>query len=605
MLGTLPDARAISEVMKCYCPKFRTVFLTFSTLLALGLVLFVIHQLILPVLGWLIPSLVPGLYDLAVYGAYPTQEYETFDLQAPSPSIIKWDDSCDHGLVLAAPYGKSVPDGGPMIFDGKANLVWMSAGFGTVMNLKVQNYLGEPHLTFWAGNKIGGIGQGDSFILNSSYEIVHKVSAIIPPAHPDDIRVGDLHDFIITDSGTALLTVYNTTTHDLTAMRRPTEGWIVDSLFQEVDIATNQLLFEWRASDHFDPATSSKYMNPFGGYSDSNPYDFFHVNSVQKDRNGDYLISSRHLQAVMTISGKTGEVLWVLGGPLNSFNDLSGGKATSFKWQHDARWVDEEAGILSLFDNGSAGPIMTDARESQGLLIQVDLDAKTAKLVQSYTSRDGILSASQGSVQVFDSGERFEQEKHVLVGWGSSAAYSEFSISGELLCEVHIAASSLYWLERVKSYRALKTFEWVGRPRQPPATLMNGDRIYVSWNGATEVAAWQLEGRKEGADESEWQIIDIKEKEGFEDSFTVPEEIYVAYRVAALDAGGVLLRHSDVVPYAETKTSRVLLWLIGVGAGVGAVVGVFLFMSRVPPGKRSCAVWDRHRYRKLPGIEMN
>lgn len=591
--------------MKCYCPSLRTVFLAISTVLGLSLVLLVIHQVILPILGWLIPSLVPGLYDLAVYGPYPTHEFVTSDLHPPSPSIIKWDDSCDYGHVLVAPFGNSVPDAGPMILDSKGNLVWMSTAFGTVMNFKIQNYLNEPHLTFWAGNKVGGIGQGYYLVLNSSYDVVHKVLAKSPPAHPDDIRSGDIHEFMLTDSGTALLTVYNTTTHDLSAMGRPTEGWMADSLFQEVDVATNELLFEWRASDHLDPATSSKYINPFGGYKESNPYDFFHINSVQKDKNGDYLVSSRHLHAVMTVSGKTGEIVWVLGGQFNVFDDLSGGKATSFSWQHTARWVDEEKGILSLFDNGSAGPIMTDVYESKGLLIQVDLEKKTARLVQDYRSRDGILSASQGSVQVLDSDDMFEQEKHVFVGWGSSGAYSEHSMSGDLLCETHISASMTYWWERVKSYRATKTFKWIGRPQQPPAAVMSSDKIYVSWNGATEVAAWQLEGRKEGVVDSEWQTIDIKEKEGFEDSFTLPDETFAAYRVAALDNSGDLLRHSDVVDYADTKTTSVLLWLIGIAAAIGAIAGVWLFARRVPRAQRwSWTVWDRHRYRKVPGIEM-
>lgn len=594
--------------MKCACPSFRIVFLTLSILLGLSLVLLTLHQIVLPIVGWLIPSLVPSLYDLAVYGPYPTNEYVTFDLEAPSPSIVKWDDACDNGHVLVSPFGSSVPHAGPMILDNKGNLVWMTTGLGTVMNLKVQNYLNEPHLTFWSGKKVGGIGEGHYLILNSSYDTVKTISAISPPAHPDDPRVGDLHDFVLTDAGTALMTVYNTTTYDMSAMNRPTKGWIVDSLFQEIDISTNELLFEWRASDHFDPATSSKYLNPFGGYSESNPYDFFHINSVQKDRDGNYLISSRHLQGVMTVSGKTGEVLWVLGGAFNVFDDLTDGKATSFKWQHDARWIDEEEGILTLFDNGSAGPIMSDAHESKALLIQIDLEKKTAKLLQSYKSKAAVLSASQGSVQVLDHVDTFEQEKHVFVGWGSSAAFSEFSMAGELLCETHIAASSTYWWERVKSYRAIKTFEWVGRPEQPPVALMNSDRIYVSWNGATEVAAWQLEGRKDGAAGDKWQTIDIKEKEGFEDAFVLPDEPFATYRVAALDDNGEFLRHSDIVRYAESKTSRTLLWMIGVAAGIGAVVGVAIFMSRVPRGQRiarSWAVWDRHRYRKVPGIEMS
>ena len=585
----------------CPCPSLRTLVLTILVILGTAFVLLIVHQAILPVFGWLVPSQVPTLYDLVVYGVYPTRQYVTLDSKSPSPNIIKWDDSCSDGYMLVAPFGYSVPDAGPMLLDSKGNLIWMTASFGTVMNFRAQTYLNESYLTFWAGHKVGGLGQGQYYMLNSSYDVVRTVSAATPPNDSSNIRHGDLHEFIITDSNTALLTVYDTITYDLSAMGRPQQGSIVDSLFQEVDIATGDLLFEWRASDHFDPATTSQYINPFGGYSDSNSYDFFHINSVQKDRNGNYLISSRHLHAVMTVSGATGEVLWVLGGNLNVFNDISDGKATDFAWQHDARWVDEEEGVLSVFDNGSAGPIMKDASESEGLLIQIDLEKRTAKLLQSYVSRDGILSASQGSVQVMDR----EGDKHVLVGWGSSAAYSEYTMSGELLCETHISGSALFWWERVKSYRALKTFTWVGRPEYPPTAIAKADRIYVSWNGATEVTAWQLEGRKGGAGDEVWQTVDVKDKVGFEDGFSLLDGSFVAYRVAALDVSGELLRYSDTVEYAGTRKSSMLLWFLGACVGTGIGVGVWLFMTKVPRGQKwKCFGFDRHRYSKVPNIEL-
>lgn len=547
----------------------------------------------------------PFFYDLAVYGSYPAHEYITFGLQAPSPNVVAWDHACDNGHVLVAPFGDAVPDAGPTILDAKGNLVWTTTGHGIVMNLKVQSYHGLPYLTFWAGKKVGGVGQGYYLMLNSSYDVVHNISARSPLNTPNDIRLGDLHEFIVTDEGTALFTVYNTTNHDLSAMGRPSNGWIVDSLFQEVDIETGELLFEWRASDHFDPATTSLYLNPFGGYKESNPYDFFHINSVQKDRDGNYLISSRHLHAIITVDGKTGEILWILGGEENMFEDLSGGKASNFKWQHDARWASEDDGILSVFDNESAGPIMTDASQSRGLVMQVDVKRKTVKLVNEYFGHNKILSASQGSVQVLDRGTNDVSDKHVLVGWGSSAAYTEFTMDGQVLCETHIAASASFWWERVKTYRALKTFEWIGRPEQPPAAAMVGDRIYVSWNGATEVTAWQLEGQKQGAGEGEWQNVDIKEKVGFEDSFRVPDQSFAAYRVAALDELGELMRHSHVVEHVAAKTASFRWWLFGVFVVVGGSIGVWLFMTKIPRGQRMKYFWDRHRYRKVPGIEMN
>lgn len=76
---------------------------------------------------------------------------------------------------------------------------------------------------------------------------------------------GDLHEFKITRDNTALLTVYATTKADLSSLGKFSEGWLLDSLFQEVDIATGKLLFEWRASEHFN-VTDTYMTNPFGGY---------------------------------------------------------------------------------------------------------------------------------------------------------------------------------------------------------------------------------------------------------------------------------------------------------------------------------------------------
>ncbi|KAK3086960.1 hypothetical protein LTR53_019969, partial [Teratosphaeriaceae sp. CCFEE 6253] len=105
----------------------------------------------------------------------------------------------------------------------------------------------------------------------------------------------------------------------------------------------------------------------------------------------------------MAIDGVTGAVLWELGGRAGDFEDLSEGRATGFSWQHDARWLDEEAGILSLFDNGVAWPHV-DAPYSQGRVVRLDFTARTAELLHAYPSLQRARASSQGSVQVLDLG---------------------------------------------------------------------------------------------------------------------------------------------------------------------------------------------------------
>lgn len=59
---------------------------------------------------------------------------------------------------------------------------------------------------------------------------------------------GDLHDFVITANDTALVTIYDPIPADLSSVGGPELGWLYDGVFQEIDIATGKLLFEWRAS---------------------------------------------------------------------------------------------------------------------------------------------------------------------------------------------------------------------------------------------------------------------------------------------------------------------------------------------------------------------
>ncbi|CAK3918115.1 hypothetical protein AC578_9942 [Lecanosticta acicola] len=560
--------------------------------LTVPLLLLLIHQTILPLLVLLFPALEPTFFDLGLYGAYPSQHFATFPLCAPQPKHIRWNEKCDNGLILMTPNGPSVERPGPMILDSKGELVWMSDDFGTTANLKVQNYKNESYLTLWSGEKAATSGSGVYFMIDSTYQVAHMVSAV-----GDDL-FGDLHEFKITNDDTALITVYNKTTADLTGMGRGRgpNGWIVDNLFQEIDIETGELLFQWRASDHFNP-TDTYMTNPLGGYWESIPFDWYHLNSIDKDAHGNYIISSRHFHSVTAIS-PVGEILWILGGRDNEFQDLSDGQATNFKWQHDARWFSEAEGILTLFDNSKAGPLHIDAPSSRALFIQLDIPNRTARLVQSLTSLGGILASSQGSVQTsLDNDQTF-------VGWGSAAAYSEYSQDGELLCETHLGASWFYWLERMKSYRTTKTYDWHAMPRDAPQVKIEDGHLLVSWNGATDVASWSLEmahSVEEGQQTDEhlrglgdatehspgsgkFQNIDILPKSGFEGSFDLPamsasKKAYARYRVAALDASRHVLRYSEIIAHNDDSSeSSTLVMIFKLFLILGFLVGVsFIF----------------------------
>ncbi|KAF2210991.1 hypothetical protein CERZMDRAFT_112823 [Cercospora zeae-maydis SCOH1-5] len=549
--------------------------------LLLPLTVYLIHQYVFPIIAFLIPASDPFFFDLAVFGAFPLQRYASFGLGGPQARRIQWHDSCDAGLLLLTPNGPSVDKSGPMILDAHGGLIWRSDDYGAAANLKVQRYNDQDYLTLWSGEKAATSGKGVYFMLDQTYQVVKMVEAAGPELW------GDLHEFKLTNTGTALLTVYNTTHADLRGMGmgRGANGWIVDNLFQEVDMETNELLFQWSAAEHFDPADT--YMtNPFGGYWESIPFDFYHLNSVDKDDKGNYIISSRHFHHVLCVSA-SGDILWILGGRDNQFEDLSDGQATNFKWQHDARWISEEEGIMTLFDNSKAGPLHSDASESRALVIQLDLDKKTARLVHSMTSVQGILASSQGSVQLLPGTNNY------LVGWGSAAAYSEYSNAGQLLCETHLGASWSYSFERMKSYRTMKALNWRGIPHEPLQVDLKGDTISVSWNGATEVAYWSLEGIHDGSpsttsdlrskdehsaeSQDVFAVLDVIPKIGFEGTFDLSrassEQLVTRFRVAALDVEHNLLRYSEPIEAGAAAAESSYLVTI---AKLSVIIGFFV-----------------------------
>lgn len=316
------------------------------------------------------------------------------------------------------------------------------------------------------------------------------------------------------------------------------EVWIWDGVFQEVDIETGNLTFQWRASDHFPLTDSYLAMN---GASEWGPWDFFHINMVEKDAEGNYLVSARHLRTICYVDGQTGQVLWRLGGKNNSFEDLSGGAATTFVGQHDAHWADGHRAI-TFFDNRADWRDTVDDH-SAGTRVLVDLVGMTARLDRTFDGPHKILSVSQGSYQTLPN-------RHVLVGYGYNGVMTEFSPDGIALCDAWLLPSTGIGSGDVQSYRNLK-FYWTGRPETPPALVLEGDTFHMSWLGATEIADWALYHALE--DDGDFTYLTSFAKHGFETSYTLPPDLGVKQYVSAvaLDQDRQELRWSLVVDMGD------------------------------------------------------
>ncbi|KAK2630099.1 hypothetical protein QTJ16_000919 [Diplocarpon rosae] len=508
-----------------------------------------------------LPAATRGLtfsaYDLGFLGVYPTRNYVSLGQDSPRVQIAQWDPRCvnDGRLILLSLRGHNVKNPGGVILEPNGNLVWSETKYGQALNLQVQRYKGKDYLTFWSGTSGGPWGNGSYIMLDSSYELAHTVTSV------DIDAGGDLHEFAITEHGTALFTIYQETQVNCADAGLSQLCWINDCLFQEVDIETGKLLFQWRASDHV-PLSHSYSEIGNKGLTKKTSWDYFHINSVDKDELGNYLISARHTHALYYI-GPSGAILWSLGGRHSDFIDLSEGHASDFKWQHHARW--QSNSTISLFDNHGNNVFHGRSEFSRGMTVRLDFDKMSATLLKTYVHPDKILAVSQGSMQVLpDNG-------NVMVGWGNTPAYTEFTADGQVLCTTHYGASIFYEfldLGWVKSYRTFKS-KWIGKPRDPPSIKVFDGKIFASWNGATEIAKWRLESAKfSDAGDSDFQTAEEVPKEGFETVFMHDDWDRRFLRVAAVDKAGELLGFSEVVDitlseYASIPLGHVFFLVLG------------------------------------------
>jgi Arylsulfotransferase (ASST) len=401
---------------------------------------------------------------------------------------------------------------GPLIVDAHGEPIWIHPLAHTWgYDFRVQEYDGEPVLTWWRGKNLGvGYGFGDYVVMDRSYRVIDTVNTRGSES--------DHHGMTLTDDGTALLITYRKVRRDLTAVGGPANGWAVDSVVQEVDVATGRVVFQWSGMDHV-PLTDTRIRVGPGLQADGSfhvPVDYLHVNSVTEDRDGSLLITARNTHAVYRVDRQTGEVDWTLGGRSSDFRMLGDAK---FAWQHDAQRQPD--GRITLFDNEAGPPV---GEQSRGLRLELDMRRMTARVVTEYLPPDGRLSPSQGNLYVRDNG-------NVFVGWGGLPFYSEYAADGDLLLDAQFLGGA--------SYRAFR-MPWIGQPTEPPALVVSDGTAYVSWNGATRVASWRFLA---GADAASATEVATSPRTGFETSAAVPDEPYIA--VEALDAAGHVLATAE------------------------------------------------------------
>lgn len=437
------------------------------------------------------------------------------DLAPPPIAIEHRGPGLAPGLIFLTPNNGAAPDG-PMIVDDRGEPVWFHPEQGNQATiLRAGSYHGEPVLTWWEGTiSNGGAGTGEYVIADASYTEITRVRAA-------NGYQGDLHEFFIGPDDTAFFLITNVVDRDLPAPSGPVPGKVIEAVIQQVEISTGQLLFEWHSLASIDPSES--YLS---APTDGSPFDYIHANSLDVDTDGNLLLSARHTWSVYKIDRQSGAVLWRLNGRKSDFLI---GPGAAFAWQHDAKW---QPGGISLFDDGAMAVDGAFEKVSRGIVLALDTEAMTATLSRSFVHPDGVLATSEGSMELLSTGGAF-------VGWGHVPRYSEFDAAGGLVLDATFPVA-------IQSYRVYR-FPWTGRPAERPAVAAlrggSGMTVYASWNGATDVAVWQVLG---GPNANALQALGRGRSTGFETPIELSASTaFVA--VSALDAGDSEMGRSEVV----------------------------------------------------------
>ena len=438
-------------------------------------------------------------------------------LRAPKVDVTYHSPDVEEGDIFAAPYSGASQEG-PMIFNQQGQLIWMHPLPPGVKatNLQVETYEGKPVLTWWQGYiPPQGFGEGEEIVASASYRTMMRIKA-------GNGDMADLHDFHLEPDHTALMTVFRTIDCNTSSVNGPRDGAVTDGLFQEIDTKTGLVRREWDSVDHV--PLSDSYSSAVST-STHWAFDYFHINTVDPRENGTTLISARNTWGLYLINDKTGQIEMTIGGKKSDVK-MEAGAETAY--QHDAMTLPD--GDLSIFDNGGAPMVHP---QSRGVIVEVNSEAKTDKLLQTFAHPRPLQAGSQGDVQPMANGDWF-------VGWGQEPYFTEFGSSGQMLYDAHFVRSATS--SKIESYRVYK-FPWSATPWYPPSVAAarshGGLTVWASWNGATNVTSWRVLG---GSSAERLAPLTTVSRTGFETSAHVASKPWIA--VQALDSTGAVIGNS-------------------------------------------------------------
>jgi len=456
-----------------------------------------------------------GPATTAPKSAFPN--FLTLPQDIPHYTVTKVSPNLGEGFIFVAPFywTKSTLGSYLLILNDQGQLVYYkSVADGlSAFDFKVQpdgmlSYFNQKNSTF--------------YVLNSHYQVFNTYQA-------GNGYVTDLHDLQLLPNGNALLMAYDNETVDMSKVVQGGQkaATVTGLVVQELDPAKNVIL-EWRSWDHFSFTDSTADLT-------AKNIDLVHGNALAMANDGNLLLSSRNLSEITKINLRTGDIIWRMGGKANMF-DFADSQLYAF--QHDVRQLPN--GDITVFDNQGT---QDKPAPSLGIEYKIDETKKTATEVWNFAHLPSVFGTFMGDTQRLADGNTF-------LDWGApsqAAGYSYISMT-----EVAPDGGILFELsfdQPYVSYRAFR-FPWQGFPDTLPTLASKVDAkgitLGYSWNGATEVAQYQIYG---GTSPQSLTLIEQKPTTDFETqshySGLPKNECY--FQVVPLDKSGNAMAHSKLI----------------------------------------------------------
>ncbi|MBA3648584.1 MAG: aryl-sulfate sulfotransferase [Chitinophagales bacterium] len=395
-------------------------------------------------------------------------------------------------------------------------------------------------------------------IVDSNFNQVDSFECIgfVTNAH-DMVRYSDKHTFLIgTDDRIMDLS-------QIVPGGQP-NALLKGAVIQELDSAKN-VIFQWNGFDYFKVTDADSNTSLTNGI-----VDYEHANAIERDYDGNILLSSRNFSEITKINTSTGNIIWRLGGENNQFDFKIDNIKQHFSYQHDIRRIAN--GNITLYNNGDYLPKQRSSAKEYSL----DEKNKIATLVWFYEHPDVIRPDSikgfdtskvygraSGSVQRLPNGNTF-------ICWGDVYSKKDIPDMTEVDMDGNITWEMSFDDTSQKSYRAHK-YVWDPCSRVTGYTLQSFPdslQTFLSWGAASGAISYQVQYRPKGS--AEWQSVPA-------DSFSVllsglvPATTY-EWRVVTICSDSA----SASSPYSvtDTFTTPVALYIDQIGKSLISVYPV-------------------------------